>query len=403
MSKQTNNEEYIFTYDRDEIREIYEKMLKGITIPMNKALKEDIKQYVKLLNTISEDDDDDELAGLTKEERINHIMERHKREATKSDVILLELSDKQKAEIRKGMETSIVRPNPRMQYHKLDEELYDTAEKKEIYTALSRVDKCYYNQHDYVNAINTIIKAIKYSLEHDYPWLSKDEAYDAFNKGEIKFTYKQIPVLYTGWNKIIEDPKILAGIVTGRIDIIDEKSKKTRKKKEFVIPEGVSNYEHDNIKIDTVGVNEYNRQYQMHQHGIDNPLSTVIRAEIGTYSRFSLPTNNYFYKSQEQINRQPLVFDWLQDDAGEKYYDIINNTKKDTISDIIDCVYEANDGNIKTNMQGDMESFLNHLRHPEKTNQHLLYESSLVQSVDPNTVALEQSILQQMRNANPNI
>ena len=401
-----NISKFKFHYDIDSVRDAYDSMVKqGRRIPLNPQMKEDLKTYCKFIEYELTHDEDIADSALSDHEKIDRIIEKQRRKASTNDVLVIELSEEQKAKLREEMSVSIVRPNPDSIYNKLDSELFDSAEKREIYLKLSKIDKAYYHTEDYVKAIKTIMEAIKYSLEHDYPQFTKEEAYEAFNRGEIKFTYKQIPVLYNGWTTIIDDPKVLAGIVEGRIDITannddDGKArmKRTREARGEAKP---SDYD-----VDVVGPNEYNYQYMLHQKGIDTPLSPVINASIGAFSRFSLPSSNMFYnRNKEKEDRAPIEFDWLQENAGEKYYNIINDIKV-TPDDIIETLMNANDGNLSDNgLRGDIEDFISQLKNPVDPNQnnvYNLYDTAMVQTQNPEIVALEQHIISQMKMANPN-
>ena len=397
---------FVFHYDIDSVRDAYESMNKGRRMPLSPQMKADLETYKKYIAYELTQDEELVDSALSEHEKIERIIEKRRRMASTEDVLVIQLSEDQKAKLREEMSVSIVRPNPDSIYNKLDSELFDSAEKRDIYLKLSKIDKAYYHAEDYVKAINTIMEAIKYSLEHDYPQFTKEEAYEAFNRGEIKFTYKQIPVLYNGWTTIIDDPKVLAGIVEGRLDVTsnndDEgkaRMKRTREARGEAVP---SDYD-----VELVGPNEYSQQYQMHQRGIDTPISPIINASIGAFSRFSLPSSNMFYnnKVKEKEDRAPISFDWMQDDAGEKYYNIVNNVQV-TTDDIIETLMTANGGNLSDNgLRSDIDEFIRQLKTPVDPNQntvHNLYDTAMVQTQKPEIVALEQHIISQMKMANPN-
>ena len=137
-----------------------------------------------------------------------HIAKK-KREATKQDVLIISLSDEQKRKLRADMETSIVRSNPNIQYNIPDEKLYSSEELRIVRQKLSRIKNCYYNQIDYINAVSIVREAIDYSLRSDYPWMSREEAVKAFNSGEIKFSYCNMPKLFINYQTQITDPEII--------------------------------------------------------------------------------------------------------------------------------------------------------------------------------------------------
>lgn len=394
MDKQN---EWIYTYDKEELREIMEKLSKGISVIMNDTLKEDLRMYqMELESEIMDNEDEMEEFCQNHSDMMKKKLEQKKRQARKDDVIVIKLTEAQKQEIRDDVSTSIVRDNPDLSYHKTDDELYGDEEKKEIYQKLAKLQKCYYNQTDYVNAVKIIFEAIRYSLRHDYPFMSYEEACQEFNKGHIKFEYCQLPKLYLNWTTVIEDPATLKGIINGTVTVINKDDDVKKKKKLGVVPQ--------RYEVEITGENEWNMMAEAHRKGIDTPISPVINAINGTFSRFSLPTNNYFHQSKMEEKRAPLEFDWMKDGAGAEYFDIIHD-RKYTTGDLLDDLNEANNHNLNHSLQSDIDAFLSDLRYSsnqEQRNPNALYQSNLVQTKDAKAVQMEQSILQAMRNANPN-
>jgi hypothetical protein len=113
----------------------------------------------------------------------------------------------------------------------------------------------------------------------------------------------------------------------------------------------------------------------------------------------------YNNKAKEKEDRAPISFDWMQDDAGEKYYNIVNNVQV-TTDDIIETLMTANGGNLSDNgLRSDIDEFIRQLKTPVDPNQntvHNLYDTAMVQTQKPEIVALEQHIISQMKMANPN-
>jgi hypothetical protein len=323
-------------------------------------------------------------------------LEQKKREATKKDILLIELSDDIKNQLREEMSVSIVRDNPNLNYHKKDEELFSSKERREVFQKLSKLQKCYYNQADYVNAIKIIFEAIEYSLKHDYPWMSYEEALKEFNAGHIKFEYCQLPKLYLNWTTVVDDPETLKGIINGTVTIIQKDDDSTKKKKRAE-PVPVR------VEVDMTSTDEWNYWYNLHQKGYNTPITPVIKASQGTFSRFALPQTNMFYQQKEQEKRMPQEFDWMQEDAGEKYFNMIHGKTYST-NDLLDDLQTANNGNLTAKLQNNMDAFLNGLKYvnqPQQQQQQL-YQSNLVKTPDQQVLAMEQSILQAMKNANPN-
>ena len=389
--------EWIYTYDKDELREIMEKLSKGISVIMNDTLKEDLHMYqMELESEIMDNEDEMEEFRQNHADMMKKKLEQKKRQARKDDVIVIELTEEQKRQLRADMEVSIVRNNPDLSYHKTDDELYGDAEKKEIYQKLSKLQKCYYNQPDYVNAVKIIFEAIRYSLKHDYPWMTYEEACREFNKGNIKFEYCQLPKLYLNWTTVIDDPATLKGIINGTVTVINKDDDMQKKKKKWdAVPQ--------RYEVEITGENEWNMMAEAHRQGYDTPISPIIKEATGTFSRFALPANNYFHQHKMEQKRAPIEFDWMEEGAGEKYFNIIHDIKY-TTGDLLDDLNAANNNNLNHSLQSDIDGFLNDLKWSsnQEQRQGQLYQSNMVQTKDAKAVQMEQSILQAMRNANPN-
>lgn len=388
--------EWVYTYDKDELREIMEKLSKGISVIMNDTLKEDLHMYqMELESEIMDNEDEMEEFRQNHADMMKKKLEQKKRQARKDDVIVIELTEEQKRQLRADMEVSIVRNNPDLSYHKTDDELYGDAEKKEIYQKLAKLQKCYYNQPDYVNAVKIIFEAIRYSLKHDYPYMTYEEACREFNKGHIKFEYCQLPKLYLNWTTVIDDPMTLKGILNGTVTVITKDDEPKKKKKLDVVPE--------RYEVEVTGANEWNAMAEAHRKGYDTPISPVIKEATGSFSRFALPSSNFFHQSKMEEKRAPVEFDWMRDGAGAEYYDIIHD-KKYTTGDLLDDLNAANNHNLNHSLQSDIDGFLSDLKWSsnQEQRQGQLYQSNMIQTKDAKAVQMEQSILQAMRNANPN-
>ena len=184
---------YEYIYPVEELDKIIEQMDQGIIPMMNDQMQLEVKmRYKELQSELFDDEDEDDIDAETRKkhrEMVNKRIEENKRKASRDDVYIMKISDEMKAKIREEMSESIVRPNPNDAYNKRDEDLYNDNERRVIYQRLAGLRNCYYNQQDYVNAINILKDAIEYSLSHDYPWLTKEEAIQEFNAGRIKFKY----------------------------------------------------------------------------------------------------------------------------------------------------------------------------------------------------------------------
>lgn len=391
-----NNNKYV--YPVEELDKIIDQMSKGITPMMSDQLQLEVKlRYKELQNELFDGDDED--IDTEDIKRHNEMMKQHleeqRRKATKNDVVIIKLSEEQQKQIREDMEVSIVRPNPNSMYNLSDDELYSSEERKVIQQKLSRIKNCYYNQIDYVNAIKILKEAIEYSLANDYPWLSKEEAIKQFNEGKIKFTYCNIPKLYINYQTQITDKDVLKGIVTGEIELVDRDEKPQKKKVNKDSEEVAYDY---NI----IGTTDYENMLKMHVKGYDTPISTIIKAKSTIYNRYSLPTNNRFSLNSNNKNDEPMLFDWTQEDAGRKYFNL-KHGKQYTVNDMIRDVNQDNDKALNNVLNINASEFMRSLK--TVNNQQTGYSPNIIStSLQPNpeAVQIEQNILNAIRMNNPN-
>lgn len=398
MSDENNK----YMYSTEELDSIIDQIERGITPMMNDQLALEIKLRYKELNDELFDDDEDDVDIIRHREAMQKHIEQKKREATKEDVIIFKLTDNQISQIRDDMAVSIVRPNPDSVYNMPDEVLYNSKERKEIQQKLSRIRNCYYNQTDYVNAFNIIREAIMFSLEHDYPWLTKEEAIRQFNEGKIKFTYCNIPKLYINYQTQITDPAILKGVVTGDVTLVN------RNDDEPVTKRRNKDYTPIQCDYDVVGDSEYQQMVALHSQGYDTPISHHIKAKSSIYNRFTLPSSNRFsrtFNNGYNNNNTPIVFDWTKENAGREYFERIHG-KEYTINDILRDVNKMNNGELNQVMQTKAVEFFKNLKKADNPN---MYDDGYTRpdnvtsslQVNPEVIRVEQNILEAIRANNP--
>jgi len=395
------NEESKYMYPVEELDKIIDKINRGISPMMNDQLALEVKlRYKELENELfdTEEDVDDEDVQAHQEMMKKHI-EQNKRKATRRSSVVIKLTEDQMNEIRDNMETSIVRENPNSQYNIPDDELYSSEERRNIYKRLSKLKNCYYNQIDYTNAIKIISEAVEYSLTHDYPWLTKSEAYKQFKEGKIKFTYCNIPKLYINWSTQVTDPDILKGIVSGEVTLKskDEKPKRKPRSKESVL------YDYN-----IIGDSECKRMEALHAQGYDTPISPMIKSKSSMFNRLSVPNSNMFVVGggkNSNKEEEPELFDWTREGAGAEYFRKKHNIQT-TSSDIIDFVNKQNDRMISNVIKNNTREFLHSMKTIQVTDKGYSYKSnsndiSNSLKVNPEAARIEAGILQAMRMNNP--
>ena len=394
-----NEEKYI--YPVEELDKIIRDMEMGISPMIPDDMMKEVQLRIKEIKAELFDEDEDEYDEDLAEHRkaVQEHLEKKRREATKHDIIVIKLNDKQKETLEEEMSVSIVRPDPNSLYNMSDEELYSTEESKAIRQKLSRIRNCYYNSEDYINAINIIQDAISYSLAHDYPWMNKRDAMKAFNKGEIKFRYCRMPALYTDYTNQIKDPSILKGIVSGEITLKDiNEDVDTRKKR---VP-----YEPVEFNYVVVGHNQYKQMVDAHNKGYDTPLSPAIKAKSTIYNRYVIPSNNIFSNNKGNLGQIPDSFDWSRPGAGEAYFNLTHG-KRTTAYDIVNALCAANNNDLNNVMAQNVNSFLSSIKvSPENNQSKAVYNNNMISTslqVNPQAAKIESDILAAIKANNPTI
>lgn len=324
-------------------------------------------------------------------------------EAThRNDVAFRPLKPDIKRQLEEDMKVSIVRNNADSEYNKTDEELFGDKEKREILQKLSRIRNIYYDPISYRAAILTIKAAIEYSLKHDYPWLqSYQEAVEQFNSGKIKYL-GNIPKLYLGFGtNQVTDPQILAGIISGDVQVIDkdEEEKELRKKRK----QQQKDYKPVSMEYDIVRSDEYKNYVKLHNLGYDTPISMILKNKSQLFDRLSMPFSFASQTQQQKTNLDDLEFNWFQDNAGEIYYCEKNGIPRNTQSSIISILNKQMNGELNPYVSTYMQEFIQAFSHPEKyTNPQVINQAKLI---EPSTEALqlEQNILESIRMNNPNL
>ncbi|MBR1988524.1 MAG: hypothetical protein IKA36_05760 [Clostridia bacterium] len=394
-----------YIYPVEELDKLIAQIEQGIAPMVNDQILLEVRLRKKELEyeLFDDVDDIDDADTIAHREMLKKHLENKKREASKKDVLTINLTDEQRAQLEDDMRFSIVRPNPLSIYNKSDEELYSSAEKKVIAQRLARIRNCYYNQTDYKNAIEIIMSAIKYAIDNEYPWLPRKEVIKMVNEGRIKFTFCNIPKLYVDYRTQITDPNILKGVVTGEV---------TLKDKNDVTP--VSNRNKGkgvDYPYNILTQSEYDEMLKYHKMGYDTPASTLINAAAkSSIYQFTMPYNNNWVvgNNSDNNNNEPIYFDWMREGAGEEYFNLMYGDKNtNNLTDLINIVNENNDRELSQNVKMNMTSFMNNLKrsfgtsdtHYQRPDVHI--SSSL--QVNPEAVKIEEGIMNALRMNNPNL
>lgn len=358
----SEKEEIKYMYPVDELDSIIEQMMNGIEPMIDDTMMAEVKlRWAERNKEEFGTEDEEELSAEALREH-NEIMKKSiaadRRKASRNDVIILKISDEQKAKIKEDMEVSIVRPDPNDPYNISNDEMYNNENRKMILEKLKSIRNCYYNQQDYVNAFNIIQEAIDVSLgkygDGDYPWMSYEEALKEFNAGHIKFTFCQIPKLYINHSTQITDREILKGVITGDIVLRD--------KHDDIKPK-VKNkpYKPVSLPYEVTGAEEYMRMAAAHQAGYDTPMSTAIRHKNSVFNPTSIPFGNRFTNNNAVNDNRPMLFDWMKDGSGEEYFNLTRG-RKTSSTDIIRFVDSQNDGMLNSVLTTNAQEFLRSMK-----------------------------------------
>lgn len=388
-------DEIQYSYPVAELDELIEQMENGILPMMSAQLKEEVAlRRRELLQKMSEyeDDDDEYLDALERHKATMAQIEIEKRKSRSHNVIELDLTAEEQAEIDEDVSESYVRNDPNAMYHIPEDELSASAEEAMIRRKLESLGKVYYNQKDYANAINIIREAIEFSLRRDYPWLKFEEALQQFAEGKIRYTFAELPVLYINYNTQITDKKLLAGIVTGDVHLInvDDEPKKKRKKRS-------KHEEAVSVPYDIITPEEHAHYVQIHQAGFDTPISTILKSCSTVYGRYVMPPTLQF---KEKSKAPEMAIDWSVEGMGEEYFNVTHNIQKNPISEIVTILNEANTGKLNQNIGTSLREFMTKWRVDQNQPQFVL-STSLEDYQQAATI--ESHILDMIRNSNPNI
>lgn len=345
-----------YIYPKEKLNEYIQMLDQGIELMLPDQIMLEIEMRRKEIhNQLFEDDEEDEddiYVKMKHDQMMREHLQKEAKKARKDDLLIIQLSDEQKNMIRDSVETSYVRPNPNSNYNLTDDEIFENAEQKLILEKLSKLRSAYYTQADYQNAINIIRMAIEYSLEHDYPWMTKQEAIQAFEEGKIKFTYCRIPQLRLNFKDIVKDPNILAGVANGQIELVKKEDKEFKKR-------SYKNSPLVSIPTNVMSQDEQNYYLEAHRHGLATPISSAIQARNTIYDRYSF---NIGSKKNDKFNGlvdkdgNPITFDWTQDNAAEKYM-MLRSNKTFGISELVALINKENNG-VNGQLSTRMHSYL---------------------------------------------
>ena len=368
---------------------IYEE---GMTPMMTPDLKAEVELRYQELMHGDVDDEDDELFMSAKEQheaamkRINE----QRRQSHSRNVVILDLTEEEQKELQDDMSMSYIRSDPNSAYNLSNEDITSDETKRRLMKQLQSLGKIYYHQSDYRNAINIILEAIEYSLRNDYPWLTYEEAVKEFNAGKIRYSFAQLPLLYIDYNTPISDPKILAGIVSGEINLVDKDAEPVKKKKVKAKPVA--------MHYDVIGESEHMAMVKMHQAGYNTDISTILKSCSTVYNRYVLPTS---YTWDTKKDQPPAEVDWAQPGAGAKYYNLKYGKTTNPTTEIIGLLNDQNEHSLNHVIGNSLREFASSWNYGKPESPLKTISTSLEHHDE--AVAIENKLMSLMRESNPNV
>lgn len=386
-----------YHYPVEELDRMISEISKGATPMLTNDMKMEIALRKKELMAMTEgltDEEETEFDSIVEEhDALMKKIDEEKRKATKREAAFRPLPPEVQRQLEIDMQTSFVWDDANSSYNKSDSELYEDAVQKDLYQRLSRVRNVYYDAISYRQAILTIREAITFSLKNDYPWMTYEEALQEFNAGKIRYL-GNIPKLFMGFGTHqVTDPKILAGIVEGRIQVVDknddDQELRRRKKTKHKGP-GVK------APYTVIGDQEYDYYKKLHNDGYDTPVSIVLKARSTVFDRLSMP---FVSDTAPRERRQPVTFDWLREGAGEEYYRLKHGIPRQSVQSLMQSINEENDGELNQAMMTNMSDFLHELSRP--IGQPETYrQMQFAQQQNDRAAEIEKNILDSIRRSN---
>lgn len=384
-----------YSYPIKLLDELIGQIEDGILPMMTPDLKAEVDLRRKELQHMIDEDGDYDDAFQEEMQKHNDVMRKIQEErakARKREQLILDLTPEEEAEIKAGCAEMYVRNDPNSPYNIEESVLAASAEEAQIKKQLESLGKAYYHQEDYRNALEIIRNAIEYSLKHDYPWMGYQEALEAYRRGEIKYKFGDLPVLFIGFDKQITDPKVLAGIASGEITLVDEDDAKPKKKRKRCT-EGVV------LPTDIISQAEYTEYVRRHNAGWNTPISLMLKASSTMYNRYVMPPSTTWFNDDN--NQGNFTINWDVPGADRAYYDLVHHIKKNPTNEIIEAFHKANNNGLNQVIGQSIRDFPALLAGTKDTKPKFVLSTSLEASDE--AVKIEQNILNLIRQNNPDL
>lgn len=393
---------YEYTFPVEELDRLIDQMNQGMLPAVPEEMKTEAKIRYKELQEELFDVTDDEIISEEEIKRHKEIMkqkiEEEKHKAHRDNIKIAKIGEKQKAKLIEAVSTSIVRPYY-SDYNKTDEELYGDSEKRDIYQKLGKLKARYMNPYDYKTAMSIIQKAIKYSLDHDYPGQKKSDVYEAWRRGEIKVNIP-IPKLFADYVHEITDKDILKGIIDGSVSMVTKKDVDSE-----MVKIDYSKSKLINIPYEVYTPEETEAMAHAHRRGYDTPMSMVFKNKSRAYNQFTIPSSNIFsnkYTMRNTTTGEPETFDFEQENAAMLYLEKLHGRDPFDVDTLIGAMNANNNNELSLRFRNCIRNGAVMSVAPMSDDvYHGKSElSNFNQPKDPSTLALEQQILRAIQESN---
>lgn len=335
--------DYKYENPVDRLDDFIDKMSRGIMPQVDDLTFKEIEIRMReLASSIDEDADEEDLETIVNDAtQLRQKAKESKRKAAREDVAYFTLTEEQSKKLREEMSSSWVR-SAVSDYNIPEDKLNEDKELNILIKRKSKLRRCYYHADDWINAMKTILDIVEYDARN-YPWMSKQEYYRAFNNGTIKLNVI-VPVLFMDYHTPIKDPVILKAIFNGETIIeeqtIDKSNKVRNKDDEVAWIHGIDFTE-----------SEVDSMQNLAASGYDTPINHILKnSHKSLYDRF-MPVG------KSNTPKAGVVNELLKSYKHNMKFDGTKMVPYKT-SDIINYIHKQNEGKLNHTLTTATTKFL---------------------------------------------
>lgn len=335
--------DYKYENPVDRLDDFIDKMSRGIMPQVDDLTFKEIEIRMReLASSIDEDADEEDLETIVNDAtQLRQKAKESKRKATREDVAYFTLTEEQSKKLREEMSSSWVRASI-SDYNIPEDKLNEDKELNILIKRKSKLRRCYYHAEDWRNAMKTILDIVEYD-SRNYPWMSKQEYYRAFNNGTIKLNVI-VPVLFMDYHTPIKDPVMLKAIFNGETIVEEQtidKSNKVRNKDDKVA--WIHGIDFTESEVDSM--------QNLAASGYDTPINHILKnSHKSLYDRF-MPVGKSDKPSAGVVNELLNAYKHNMKFDGTKMVPY-------KTSDIINYIHKQNEGKLNHTLTTATTKFL---------------------------------------------